>query len=337
MKALVVHDRWLQSTEELVVEPNAPVPTLQPNQVLVKIMAVAGNFFDILMVQGQYQIKPPRPFTPGVEFAGIVVRSHPSVNQFPPGIRVFGSETWGVFAEYAAVSISHLHVIPRRLSFEEACGLSITYPTSYTGLVVRADIQAEDYVLIHAAAGGVGLAAVQIAKLLGANVIATVGSKAKADVVRNQGADHVINYRTNEDWPDQVRKLTPKQRGVDIVFDPVGLINASLKCIAWNGRLVVVGFTSGKIEKVATNRILLKNTSVVGLHWGPYEKFEPTQVPKVWDVLLRWLERGDLKPVVYHQVYRGLDQVKDALDAIASRSSYGKVVVQIAQDPRPRL
>ncbi|KAJ1994508.1 hypothetical protein H4R33_000214 [Dimargaris cristalligena] len=336
MQALVVRDQWLKSTSELKVNANVPIPTLKPGQVLVKVMAVGTNFFDILMVQGKYQIKPPRPFTPGCEFAGVVVKTHPNVSHINVGTAVMGSDSWGAYAEYLAVPAKQVIPKPDALSYEEACGLTITYPTSYAGLVYRGGLKRGDHVLIHAAAGGVGLAAVQIAKLLGATVIATVGSDAKADIVRAQGADHVVNYR-DENWPSAVAKLTPQGRGVDIVYDPVGLIERSLKCTAWNGRLIVVGFAAGQIEKVAVNRVLLKNVSIVGLHWGAYLRFEPERVPEVWGVLLPWLAQRQLKPVVFPRVFHGLDQVGSALDTIASRESYGKVVVKVADPASAKL
>ncbi|KAJ1970447.1 hypothetical protein H4R34_006055 [Dimargaris verticillata] len=149
-------------------------------------------------------------------------------------------------------------------------------------------------------------------------------------VVKKAGADHVVNYR-EPDWPVQVRKLTPKGQGVDIVYDPVGLVDPSLKCTAWNGRIVVVGFAAGSIEKVAMNRILLKNVSLVGLHWGAYLKNQPKRVPEVWSALLPLLEQQQLMPHVYPQIFDGLGQVADALEAIASRKSYGKVVVRVAE------
>ncbi|KAJ1927937.1 hypothetical protein IWQ60_002493 [Tieghemiomyces parasiticus] len=330
MQALVVRDGWLKTTAELTVSENVPVPTLKPGQVLVKVVAAGANFFDILMVQGKYQVKPPFPFTPGGEFAGVVVAAHPSVElkQLAIGTAVMGCDKWGAYAEYIAVSAAQVVPKPAPLSFEEACGLTITYPTSYAGLVLRANLQPGEYVLVHAAAGGVGLAAVQIAKLLGAHVIATVGSDEKAAVARAQGADHTVNYR-DPDWPARVKRLTPQGRGVDVVYDPVGLIDLSLKCTAWNGRLVVVGFAAGNIERLALNRVLVKNVAVVGLYWGAYLVHEPARVSEVWGALLPWFAQRKFRPVVYPQVFEGLAQVPAALDTIASRDSYGKVVVKV--------
>ena len=186
--------------------------------------------------------------------------------------------------------------------------------------------------MVHAAAGGVGLAAVQIAKAFGATVIATAGTKHKQDVARSFGADYSIDYR-QKDWPEQVKKLTPKGRGVDIVYDPVGLIAQSMKCTAWNGRLLVIGFAAGDIEKMATNRVLLKNVSVMGLFWGAYATNEPEVVPKVWQGIFDLIKQGKYKGTAYtDREFVGLDSVPAALKALGARDSWGKVVVKVPQE-----
>lgn len=194
-----------------------------------------------------------------------------------------------------------------------------------------------DYVLIHAAAGGVGLAAVQIAKAVGATVIATAGTQHKLEIAKRFGADHVVSYR-DSNWPDQVKKLTPKGRGVDIVYDPVGLVAQSMKCTAWNGRLLVIGFAAGDIEKLATNRVLLKNVSVVGLHWGMYATYEPETVEKVWDALTEMMESGKFKGTCFtDREFVGLETVPAALEALGSRESWGKVVVKVPEEGQSKL
>lgn len=196
---------------------------------------------------------------------------------------------------------------------------------------------AGDWVLVHAAAGGVGLAAVQIAKAFGATVIATAGTQHKQDIARKFGADYAIDYRKS-DWPDQVKKLTPKGRGVDIVYDPVGLIAQSMKCTAWNGRLLVVGFAAGDIEKMATNRILLKNVSVVGVHWGMYAVNEPEMVDKVWDDIFELVREGKYRGTCYTDTeYVGLESVPAALKALGGRDSWGKVVIKVPQDGQSKI
>ena len=194
-----------------------------------------------------------------------------------------------------------------------------------------------DYVLVHAAAGGVGLAAVQIAKAFGATVIATAGTKHKLDVAKSFGADHLVDYRDSS-WPDKVKKLTPKGKGVDIVYDPVGLIAQSMKCTAWNGRLLVIGFAAGDIEKVATNRALLKNVSIVGLHWGAYATNEPEAIQAVWDGMFELMESGKFKGTCFtDQEFVGLESVPAALKALGARETWGKVVVKIPQEGQSKI
>ena len=213
----------------------------------------------------------------------------------------------------------------------------VTAPTSYAALVTRAGVKTGDTVLVHAAAGGVGLAAVQIAKAFGAMVIATAGSKRKLEVAKSYGADHGIDYN-QKGWEDQVKALTPGKKGVDIVYDPVGMVNPSLKCTAWNGRIVVVGFAAGSIEKVAMNRVLLKNVSLVGLHWGMYAKEEAGTVDVVWDGLFKLMEEGKFRGTVFSdQKFSGLEKVGEALGMLGRRQTWGKVVVSMPQKEGSRL
>jgi len=227
--------------------------------------------------------------------------------------------------------------MPKGWSFFEAAGLFVTAPTSYGALVTRAKVRAGDYVLVHAAAGGVGLAAVQIAKAFGAIVIATARTKRKLEVAKSFGADHAINY-TDATWPDQVRKLTPNRRGVDIVFDPVGMIDKSTKCIRWNGKLLVIGFAGGGIEKVAMNKVLLKNISIVGLHWGMYATNEPEIVDVVWKGLFDLIELGKFRGTVFTDMeFVGLENIPEALKTLGSRGSWGKVVVKVPQEGQSKI
>ncbi|CAG8469375.1 5660_t:CDS:2 [Funneliformis caledonium] len=324
MKAIVINN-WLKDVDEMKIDDNAPEPNLGDGQVLVEIRAAALNFFDILQVQGKYQVKPPFPFTPGIEFSGIVIKTGKNCKKsFKPGDKVFGSAQ-GSFAERVAALSSDVYLIPDGLSFEEAAGLFVTFPTSYAALVIRAKLKKDEWCLVHGAAGGVGIVAVQVANLLGAKVIATGGSSEKLAIAKKFGADYTINYN-EKDWQKQVLKITGG-KGVDVVYDPVGLIQSSIKCIAWNGRLIVIGFTGGNIEKLPLNLVLLKNISVIGLHWGAYTKNEPERIEEVWNDLLNLLASGKLKSVVYEKIFFGLDSVKDGLKAIASRKTYGKVII----------
>lgn len=194
-----------------------------------------------------------------------------------------------------------------------------------------------DWVLVHAAAGGVGLAAVQIAKAFGATVVATAGTKHKLDVARSYGADYVVDYK-EKDWTDQVKNFTPNKRGVDIVYDPVGLIAQSMKCTAWNGRLLVVGFAAGDIEKMATNRILLKNVSVVGLHWGAYATYEPETIDVVWDGIFKLIADGKYRGTSFtDKEYVGLEKVSEALTDLGGRDSWGKVVIKVPQEGASKI
>ena len=213
----------------------------------------------------------------------------------------------------------------------------VTAPTSYGALVTRAGVKKGDYVLIHAAAGGVGLAAVQVAKAFGATVIATAGSARKLEVVKGFGADFAIDYNI-KGWEDEVKKLTPRGRGVDIVYDPVGMVNTSLKCTAWNGRILVIGFAAGDIEKVAMNRVLLKNVSLVGLHWGMYTREEPETIEEVWRGLFGLIDEGKFKGTVYSdRTFSGLESVGEALEMLGRRETWGKVVISVPQDRQSKL
>ncbi|OMH82907.1 Quinone oxidoreductase-like protein 2 [Zancudomyces culisetae] len=318
-----------------MVVKRIPIPEPQAGEILVKIEAAGANFFDILIIQGKYQVKPKLPFIPGSEFAGTVVRSNDPKSSFKPGDRVFGSTTTGAYAEYTSIASDRLFLIPENLNFEEACGIYVTLPTSYAALKVRADIKAGDVVLVLAAAGGVGIAAVQIAKAFGATVISAVGSEEKFDICRKAGSDYVINY-SNKNWTQEVLSIT-KGKGADIIYDPVGRIGESLKCIAWNGRALVIGYAGGAIENLMTNRVLLKNVSIVGVHWGAYYLNEKETVPKVWEGIFDLISKGLLKPIVYQPVFNSLEQTNEALNTIASRKTFGKVVVKPGNSTESKL
>ncbi|HXX49240.1 MAG TPA: NADPH:quinone oxidoreductase family protein, partial [Myxococcota bacterium] len=279
MRAIVV-ERWQEPKELVAREVPDPVP--RAGEVVVEVEAAGCNFFDILLVQGKYQMKPPFPFVPGAEVAGTVREVGAEVRGFAPGDRVFAGLSLGAFAERVAVPAAVLHRMPEAMSFPEGAAFPIVYPTSYAALVYRANLRAGETLLVHAAAGGVGVAAVQIGKALGARVIATAGGAEKLEVARKAGADTVIDY-SRGDWVEAVKQAT-HGRGADVIYDPVGgeIFDGSLRCIAWNGRLLVIGFASGVIPEVKVNRILLKNVSVVGLHWGAYAQHEPARIPEVF-------------------------------------------------------
>ena len=322
MRAVVV-DRWMEPGELEVGE--AEDPELKPGTLEVEVRAAGCNFFDILMCQGKYQVKPPFPFVPGGEVAGVVTRLGEGVEGFSVGDRVLAVPMIGGFAERAVVPAVGTFKLPDEMSFEEGAGLPSTYPTSYMALVFRAGLQPGEDLLVHAAAGGVGIAAVQIGKALGARVIATAGGAEKLEVARQNGADDTIDYR-EEDFVERVMTLTDG-KGADVIYDSVGgdVFDRSLKCIAWNGRLLVIGFAGGTIPSVKANRILLKNIAVVGLNWGGHALKEPARIPQTMQALFDLYAEGKIRPVIY-KTY-ALEEVSEALKGLASRKTYGKVIL----------
>jgi NADPH2:quinone reductase len=322
MRAVVV-DRWMEPADLAVRE--VPEPPLRSGALLVDVRAAGCNFFDILMARGQYQVRPPFPFVPGAELAGEVRAVASDVRDFSVGDRVLSAPGIGAFAERAIVAASAAWRLPAGMSFEEGAAFPIVYPTSYAALVYRAALQPGETLLVHAAAGGVGIAAVQIGKALGAHVIATAGGADKLEIARRAGADVLIDYR-KDDWVEAVKEATGG-RGADVIYDSVGgdTTDASLKCIAWNGRLLVIGFASGRIPEVKLNRVLLKNIAIVGLHWGAHAVHEPARVGETFRALFRLYEAGRIRPVIFAR--HPLDELPAALAALGSRRSYGKIVV----------
>ena len=322
MRAVVV-DRWMEPAELSVRE--LPDPVVGPGQLGVDIKAAGCNFFDILIVQGRYQVKPPFPFIPGGEIAGVVNEVGAGVKSFAVGDRVLASAPMGGYADRIAIPAAFAHKMPDAMPFEEGASFPIVYPTSYAGLVFRAALQPGETLLVHAAAGGVGLAAVQIGKALGARVIATAGGADKVRVALEAGADFGIDYNS-EDFVERVKEITGG-KGADVIYDSVGgdVFDKSLKCIAWNGRLLVIGFAGGTIPSVAANRILLKNVAVTGLHWGAYAKYEPARIPETFAALFQLYEEKKIRPVIYKSY--PLEQAADALAALGSRKTHGKVVL----------
>ncbi len=321
MKAWVV-DRWCEPEGMSLREISEPA--LEAGQVLVRVKAAAVNFFDNLQIHGKYQIKPPFPFSPGGEIAGIVEKTVPGT-KLKPGDRVMGTPQTGGYVELTRAFEHDLFKIPPAMSFEEAAAFPIVYLTSYFGLVYRGDVKAGDWLLVHAAAGGVGSAAVQIGKALGAKVIATAGSEEKLKVCEDLGADYALSYK-DEGWVEEVKKITGGH-GADVIYDPVGgdVFDLSTKCIAWDGRLVVVGFASGRIPTIAANRILLKNIAIVGLHYGEYRKHEPELIPQALEHLFQLYQEGKIRPLV-SKIYP-LAEAPQALRDIAGRQSHGKLIL----------
>ncbi len=294
-------------------------------QVAIDVEAIGCNFFDTLITQGKYQVKPELPFAPGAEVAGTVGEVGEGVRGLAIGDRVTALLAYGGFASRVIVPPERVFPMPEGMSVEDAAALGLVYQTSYVALVPRASLQAGETLLVHAAAGGVGLAAVQIGVALGARVIGTAGSADKLALVRQNGADAVINYR-EEDFVERVRELT-NGRGADVIYDPVGgdTFDRSMKCIAFNGRLLVIGFASGKIPSAEMNRVLLKNISLVGLHWGLYFDKDPAVLRDAQRAIFDLYARGKISPLI--SATYPLKDAAAALDALGSRQTTGKVVL----------
>ena len=328
LKAWVV--RELGGPESLHMEeidPGQPAEGL----VRIKVRAAAINFPDALMVAGLYQEKPELPFVPGVELSGEVV-SAPPASGFKAGDRVMAlvdhlGLTHGGYGEIADAQPGSVFHIPDSLPFEEAAGFTLIFQTGWFGLHRRANLQAGETLLVHAGAGGVGSAAIQLGKAAGATVIATAGSDEKVEVCRSLGADHALNYKA-QDFVEEVKKTTGGH-GADVVFDPIGgdVYDRSTKCIAFEGRIVIVGFTSGRIPQAAANHVLVKNYSVVGLHWGLYAKRAPQLIPPAMKALLDLYEAGKIK--TYIGLRLPLSQAPRALATVAEGKSTGKVVLSV--------
>ncbi|HEX4339699.1 MAG TPA: NADPH:quinone oxidoreductase family protein [Polyangiaceae bacterium] len=321
MRAVVV-DRFMKPSELTVSE--APEPVLGDDQVLIDVHAAGCNFFDTLIVQGKYQEKPAFPFSPGGELAGVVRAVGARVEGTKVGERVMAHVGHGGFAERAVASPAALHPIPDGMSFEAAAAFPIVYGTAYVSVVQRGAVRPGETVLVTAAAGGVGLAAVQIARAVGARVVA-LASGDKLDVAREAGADVALDYRA-ENFVEKVREAT-SGRGVDVVIENVGgdVFDGCTRCIAWGGRLVVVGFASGRIPEIAVNRVMLKHISVVGVHFGPMYREELHSVRSAFAALDSLFRQGKVTPLVSASMQ--LERVAEALDALGNRKTVGKIVL----------
>jgi NADPH:quinone reductase len=325
MKAWQVSE-WCEPEQMTLAD--IPLPEPKSGEVRIRNHAAALNFFDILQIQGKYQTKPPLPFTPGAEVAGVVDAVGHGVDHLSVGDRVMGSGALGGFAEYTVTPSARTFRIPGAMDFAEAAAMLIVYQTSYLALKVRAAIKAREWLLVHAAAGGVGSAAMQLGKAFGARVIATAGSADKVNFCLAQGADYALNYR-EASWVEQVKELTGGH-GADVIYDPVGgdVFDLSTRCIAAEGRLLVIGFAGGRIPSIAANRILLKNISVVGCYWGGYLEHHAEFLAQAQSDLFALYEAGQIRPVV-SESYPLADAVT-ALRALAERKTHGKVVLTIA-------
>lgn len=322
MKAVLC--KSLDGADALVVEDiERPVPG--PGEVLVAVRAAALNFMDTLVTRGRYQYKPDLPFSPSGEICGVVEAAGPGAGRFAPGQRVMGYIGWGGAREYAAVPESRLVEVPDTVSDEHAAGLAITYGTALHGLRDRADLEAGETVAVLGASGGAGLAAVEIAHVMGARVIAVASSPEKLAVCREHGADETLDY-TAEDLRDGLKRLTGGQ-GVDVVYDCVGgdHAEAAVRACAWKGRFLVVGFASGEIPKLPLNLLLLKGCAALGVFWGRSVDADPETYRANMRQLLTWVGEGRLSPRVHDKL--PLESAREALGVISGRAAVGKIVL----------
>ncbi len=304
------------------------VPEPGPGEVRLAVHAAGVNFADILMVAGKYQEKPPFPFTPGLEAAGVVEAVGNGVTRIAPGDRVLALPASGAFAEAALAREDSVFEIPDAMDFVTAAGFAVTYGTAQGALDWRAQLRPGELLLIHGAAGGAGLATVEVGKAMGATVIATARGAEKLKVAEAHGADDLIDTAT-EDVRARVKEIAAGlgKQGAEVVFDPVGgaLFEASLRCVAWGARLIVIGFAAGKVQQIPANSLLVKNVSAIGFYWGSYRARAPELVAAGYEQLFAWYAAGKLDPHVSYQL--DISEAGAALNLLKSRKSTGKVVL----------
>ena len=298
--------------------------SLKPNEVRVKVEAASVNFPDLLMTEGLYQYKPDIPFTLGMESSGTVIEVGDDVKSFTIDDSVIVSGKTGSFAEEIIAAEDLLRLKPDSLNWEQAASFTVAYLTAYVALVCRGNIESGESLLVHGAAGGVGLAAVDLGMHYGANIIATSASSSKREFLSSYGAHHVL---PDSGFKDKVKELTPCN-GADIIYDPVGgdVFDESIRCIAWNGRLLVIGFTSGRIPNIGVNMPLIKGFSVVGVRGGEYGRRDPEMGKKNLEEIDKLASEGKLNPHI-HKTY-SLDNTVDALNELRNRTVIGKVCIK---------
>jgi NADPH2:quinone reductase len=303
------------------------LPDLQPQagEVVIDVKAATVNFADVLIIENRYQLKPPLPFSPGAEVAGVVRATGEGVTRLKPGMRVVAYVAHGGYAEQARAAANACVPLPDDAPFDIAAAFSLTYGTSYHALADRAALKAGETLLVLGAAGGVGLAAVEIGKALGARVIAAASSEAKLAVCVEHGADATIDYAT-DDLRERIAALTDA-RGPDVIYDPVGGVytEPAFRSIGWRGRYLVVGFANGEIPKLPLNLALLKGASIVGVFWGEFTKREPEREAAAFVEMTGWIRSGKLRPFV--SAHYALEEAAQALNDIAARRVVGKVVI----------
>jgi NADPH2:quinone reductase len=311
--------------DDLSVE-EIPDPVPKDGEAVVRVHAIALNFFDTLIIAGKYQTKPAMPFSPGAEFAGVVESVGPGVSTLKPGDRVLGYLGYGAAREKVAAPVTRLVRIPDALDFNRAAGLCVTYGTTAHALKDRAQLRSGETLAVLGASGGVGLAAVELGKIMGARVIACASSDEKLAFARQHGADEVVNY-AKEDVKDALRRLTDG-KGADVIYDPVGgpYAEPALRAIAWKGRFLVVGFAAGEIPKIPLNLALLKGCDIVGVFWGAFVERDPEGHRANIRQIMDWCVDGKLSAHV--QAVYPLTEAAAALKALAARQVMGKVVLR---------
>ena len=312
--------------ESLVLQ-DLPSPSVAAGHALIDVKACGVNFPDTLIIAGKYQFRPEPPFSPGGEVAGVVAEVGAGVTNVKPGDRVVALMAWGGYAERVATDAVRLIAIPDGVSFVQAAATLTTYGTTYYALADRANLQKGETLLVLGAAGGVGLAAVQLGKLMGARVIAAASSPEKLETCRQNGADFLIDY-AREDLKERVKALTGGA-GADVVYDPVGgkYSEAALRATAWNGRLLVIGFAAGEIPKIPLNLTLLKGASIIGVFWGQFTTRDPGRALGQFRELFEWVQGGKLSPHVH--ATPPLAEAASAMRTLLDRKVQGKIVLVV--------
>jgi NADPH:quinone reductase len=325
LKAILCRQYGLPDTLTLEDQPS---PAPGPGEVVVRVRAASLNFPDLLIIQNKYQLKPPLPFSPGSELAGVVERVGDGVSGMAPGDRVMAVTGYGAFAEQVKVDAGRLVPVPEGMDDETAAAFLLTYGTCDHALRDRGRLAAGETLLVLGAAGGVGIAAIEVGKALGARVVACASSEEKIAACREHGADATINS-TSEDLRGAIKRITD-DKGVDVVLDPVGgpQTELALRSTAWRGRLLVVGFAAGEIPKIPLNLALLKGCSIAGVFWGEFARREPGAFAESVAQLGRWYGEGKLKPHI--SATFPLERAKDAFHLLASRKVIGKLVLTVA-------
>jgi NADPH2:quinone reductase len=322
MRAILCRD-WGEPKDLTFEEVEAPA--MIADGVRIKVAAASLNFADVLLVAGTYQVKPERPFTPGIELSGEVIECAPGVDAVKPGDRVMAVLGYGAYTEEIVTPVSTATKMPDNMDYVTAAAFPVTYSTSHLGLVYKAGLSAGETLLVLGATGGVGLTAVEIGKQLGAKVIAVAGGADKLKVATKYGADHIIDHQS-EDVRARIKELTDGH-GADVIWDPVGgsAFEDAFRSVARGGRILIVGFAGGTVQQIPANILLVKNVTVLGYYWGGLRELEPELMTKSFDEVVAWYAEGRLKPHISHTF--ALADAAQALETLIARKSTGKVVL----------